>query len=108
MDDKDREENWVRAQFLRQKAAEGRPGLARALLAGAVALEALAKAPPKAAPPKVLAEAWAVVDEDGKLVVEEGTCGPQLFVGEHADLGAGFQAGPTERAVRVQVVEVPS
>lgn len=111
MDDKDREEGWVRAQLLREMAAEenaaGRAGVARALLAGAVALEALAKTPPKA-PPRVLAEAWAVVDEDGKLVVEQGTCGPQLFVGENADLGAGLEAGPDERAVRVRVVEVTS
>ena len=73
-----------------------------ALIAGAKALEAQAKPSPK-----VIAEAWAVVDEDGHLVVEPGTCGPQLFVGEYADRGANLEAGPTERAVRVYLVEAP-
>lgn len=62
-------------------------------------------APPESPRRRVIAEAWAIVDGDSKLVVEPGTCGPQLFVGEYADLGAGFHAGPGEHAVRVHIVE---
>lgn len=63
------------------------------------------KAPAESPRRRVLTEAWVVVDSDSRLVVEAGTCGPQLFVGEYADLGAQFQAGPNEHAVRVHLVE---
>lgn len=75
-----------------------------ALLAGVAIPGAQAKAPPK-----VLGEAWGLVDKAGKLTVVEDTIGdgPLLFeTKEHAE----NEAGQGERVVRVQVsqVEVPS
>lgn len=83
----------------------GAPEDRAALFAGVNALKAMFFK--KKSSPKVIAEAWAIVDEDGSLVVEPGTCGPQLFMGESADLGANFHACPNEQAIRVHVVEAP-
>ena len=79
---------------------------AEALEAGAAALEAAARPAPK-----VLAEAWAVVGEDGKITTEFVRADDiyPLSVLEDAD-DAARSLGDNQcgRIVRVQVVEVPS
>lgn len=87
-----------------------------AILAGAEALEAQDK--PK---PMVLAEAWIVVEADGRIAVDEewdigddgkmfqvtNPTGP-LFVGPKAEQAAKLTASPPRRPVRVHIVRAVS